>query len=70
METSKRVKHSEIVGSNRVKKMVSRDALLGQLHKGSLEKLVAFVKGKEYAPLLSYLTGWCNFLGNAASKYV
>ena len=35
--------------------MVARDALLGELHKGGLEKLASFVKGKDYAPLLKKL---------------
>ena len=35
--------------------MVARDALLGDLQKASLEKLAAFVKGKEYSALLKKL---------------
>lgn len=55
LETSQRVKRSEIVGSSRVKKMVHRDSLLGDLNKGTLEKLAAFTKGKEYPTLLKKL---------------
>lgn len=33
---------------------------------GSVYHWAAQLSPKEYAPLLSYLTGWCNFLGNAA----
>lgn len=33
---------------------------------GSVYHWAAQLSPKAYAPLLSYLTGWCNFLGNAA----